>query len=156
MNIYWLIEFLPEFVIILFAVLGLVGLLATNLFSKLPFIRKYNLIIQVCCLILLVAGVYLYGAFGYKESTKSSVDDLRVKLAQAEAKSAKANTEVVEKIVTKNQIIRQKGDEIIRYIDREVVKYDEKCYPIPKEVITAHNLAATLDVDKKDDAGEKK
>jgi hypothetical protein len=46
-------------------------------------------------------------------------------------------------------VLREKGDDIIRYIDREIVKnqevvrYIEQC-PVPKEIIDAHNAAAVL------------
>jgi hypothetical protein len=39
------------------------------------------------------------------------------------------------------QVIREKGNEIIKYIDREVVKYDQMC-EVPKEVINILNEAA--------------
>jgi hypothetical protein len=70
-----------------------------------------------------------------------------VKLAKAEAESQKENVKIVEKIVTKTQIVKERGADIIRYVDREVVKYDTKFAPggvceIPNEFIKAHNDAA--------------
>ena len=38
-------------------------------------------------------------------------------------------------------MIRERGEEQIRYIDREITKYNEIC-KLPKEVITVHNQAA--------------
>jgi hypothetical protein len=61
---------------------------------------------------------------------------------------------VEEKIVTKTQVVKQKGEDIIQYIDREVVKnneiikYIEHC-PVPKSVIDAHNQAATMNQGEK-------
>jgi len=55
----------------------------------------------------------------------------------------------VTKVVTKTQIVRTRGENIIKYVDREIVKYDTKFAPggiceIPKEFIKAHNDAAEL------------
>ena len=76
------------------------------------------------------------------------VAEMEKKVAEAEVKSAKVNTEIVEKIVTQKQVVKQKGDTIIKYVDKEIVKYDTKYLPgeiceIPKEFINAHNAAAT-------------
>jgi hypothetical protein len=144
MNVLWIIAFLPHFVIPLLIVAGIVGLLAASLMSKVPLITQYNLPIKLVSLVLLVCGIYLQGALDYKAATDKAVSELQVKLAQAEARSAKTNTEIVERIVQDTRVIRQQGETIVQYVDREVVKYDNTC-EVPAEVIRAHNAAATLD-----------
>jgi len=144
MNVLWIIAFLPHFVIPLLIVAGIVGLLAASLMSKVPLITQYNLPIKLVSLVLLVCGIYLQGALDYKAATDKEVSELQVKLAQAEARSAKTNTEIVERIVQDTRVIRQQGETIVQYVDREVVKYDNTC-EVPAEVIRAHNAAATLD-----------
>ena len=66
---------------------------------------------------------------------------MEAKVAEAEAKSATANTDIVEKTVIKTQVIKERGQDIVKYVDREVVKYDTTCI-IPKEFVAAHNKAA--------------
>ena len=61
--------------------------------------------------------------------------------------SAKENIKIVEKVVKKLEIVRIQGAEVIKYVDREVVKYDTKFAPggiceLPKEFFIAHNNAA--------------
>ena len=61
--------------------------------------------------------------------------------------SAKENIKIVEKVVKKIEIVRVQGNEVIKYVDREVVKYDTKFAPggiceLPKEFFIAHNNAA--------------
>ena len=56
---------------------------------------------------------------------------------------------IVEKVVTKTQIVKTRGQDIIKYVDKEIVKYDTKFAPggvceIPKEFIEAHNRAAEV------------
>lgn len=153
MNIYWLIALMPKWLILTFIILGVLGLLAAAFINKVPFIKQYNLLINIVAVILLVSGVYLQGALAYKESTDLAVAKLEKELAEAKAKSAQTNTEIVEKIVKDTEVIRLKGKTITEYVDREVIKHDNKC-ELPPEVIKAHNAAATLDPSKLE--GEKK
>lgn len=138
---------MPAWLTIAFIVVGVLGLLASLFIKKIPFINQYNLPIILVSVVLLVSGVYLQGALAYKESTDLAVAKLEKKLAEAEAKSAQTNTEIVEKIVKDTEVIRLKGKTITEYVDREIVKYDNKC-ELPKEVIDAHNAAATMDLSK--------
>ena len=147
MNIFWIIALLPHFVITLLTVAGIVGLLVASFVGKVPFIKQYNLPIKIVSLVMLVCGIYLQGAAGYKAATDKAVAELQTKLAKAEAQSAKTNTEIVEKIVKDTQVIHEKGKTVTQYVDREIVKYDDKC-ELPAEVIRAHNAAATLDPSK--------
>lgn len=138
---------MPKWLIITFIVVGVLGILAAMFVNKIPFIKQYNLPITLVAAVLLVSGVYLQGALAYKESTDLAVAKLEKKLAEAEAKSAQTNTEIVEKIVKDTEVIRLKGKTITEYVDREIVKYDNKC-ELPKEVIDAHNAAVTMDLSK--------
>ena len=147
MNIYWLIAIMPEWLTITFIVVGVFGLLAAMFISKAPFIKQYNLPITIVAVVLLVLGVFLQGALAYKHSTDAAVAELKLKLVQAEAKSAQTNTEIVEKIVKDTLVIRQKGKSITEYIDREIPVYNDRC-ELPVEVIRAHNAAATMDPSK--------
>lgn len=153
MNVYWLLIFLPTWIIHSLVGVGLVGLLAAFFVQRIPFIKTYGYLIKIISTILLIAGLFLQGALAYKESTALAVAKLEKKLAEAEAKSQKTNVEIVEKIVKDTEVIRLKGKTVTEYVDREVVKYNNKC-ELPSEVIKAHNAAATLDPSKLE--GEKK
>ena len=80
---------------------------------------------------------------------RERVAELEARVAQAEAQSTTANTVVQEKIIEKTKVVREKGRDIIKYVDREVVKkeeiikYIEQC-PVPKEIIDLHNAATEL------------
>ena len=73
---------------------------------------------------------------------QARVKEVEAKLAKVEAESQKENVKIVEKIVTKRELVRVMGSSTVQYVDREVVKYDETC-KIPQVVINAHNAAAT-------------
>lgn len=139
----WILKFLPFWLFYAMFFIGLLGFLATYLlrFIPIPAIYIYKNPIQIVSLILVVFGVFMAGAIHNEEAWLARVKELEVKLAQAEVESQKENTKIVEKIVYKNQIIKERGENVIKYIDKEVVKYDNQCV-IPKEFVEAHNNAA--------------
>lgn len=89
----------------------------------------------------------MVGGLANEEVWQSRVAEMEAKVAAAEAQSSEENIKIVTKIKYKKKIIHEKGDEIIKYIDREIVKYDVKFAPggmceIPKEFLDALNKAA--------------
>lgn len=147
MNIYWLLTLLPVWIIHSVLGLGVLGLLIAFFVQRIPFVKTYGYLIKIVSSILLVIGIFMQGALAYKESTALAVAKLEKKLAEAEAKSQKTNVEIVEKIVKDTEIVRVKGKTVTEYVDREVIKYNNKC-ELPSEVIRAHNAAATMDPSK--------
>ncbi len=137
----WIINWLPEFVVHLIFLAGVVGTIAGFVLGFIPFVSKYKLPIQIISLILLSLGVYLEGGLAEKAKWELRVKEMEVKVAEAEAKSAVVNTEIVEKVVTEKQIVKVKGDKVIEYIDREVKVFDNTC-TVPEIAIKAHNMAA--------------
>jgi uncharacterized membrane protein len=137
----WILSVLPEWVFHAILGAGALGLLVGVLLGFIPFVRKYRILIQICSLLVLSLGLYLEGGIADNKKWVERVKEMEAKLAKAEAESQKANTEIVEKIVYKDRIIKQNALTVKQYIDREIVKYDETC-KIPVEVVKAHNAAA--------------
>ena len=105
----------------------------------------------------------MMGVMYNENSWLQKAKEMEQKVAEAENKSKEVTVVVEEKIVEKTKVIKEKGRDIIQYIDRwntkevikevegpervrreEVIKYIENC-PIPKDVINIHNQAAELD-----------
>jgi hypothetical protein len=145
----WILSILPEAAIHTIFGLGILGTIAGFVLGFLMFMKPYRLAVQICSLLLLTLGVYLEGGLADYKEWELRVKEMEAKVAQAEAQSANKNTEIQEKIVEKTKVIREKGRDIIKYIDKEVVKkeevikYIENC-PVPKEIIDLHNQAAEL------------
>lgn len=144
----WLMNFLPNWIFHAILLAGVLGLIASLVLKFIPFINTYKLPVQVVAILLIVTGVWFEGAISNQAEWEARVAEMQVKVAEAEAKSAEANVQIVTKIVKKTKRIREKGDAIISYIDREVVKnnevikFVENC-PIPDIIIKTHNAAAT-------------
>lgn len=145
----WVLSVLPEAIIHTIFGIGVLGVIAGFVLSFIPFVKAYKLAIQVISILLLVFGVYLEGGLADYKEWELKVKDMEAKVAKAEAEGANKNVEIQEKIVEKTKIVKEKGRDIIKYVDKEVikkeevVKYVEHC-PVPKEIIDLHNQAAEL------------
>lgn len=139
----WVLKFLPNWIFYLLFFLGVIGIAATYLlrFIPLPAIYMYKTPIQLVSIVLVVIGTFMAGAIHDNEAWEARVRDLESKLAQAEVQSVKENVKIVEKVVTKTQVIKEKAETNTQFIDREIIKYNNIC-EIPKEFIQLHNSAA--------------
>ena len=127
--------------------IGILGTVAGFVLGMMPFIKQYVIPVRIISLLILILAVYLEGGLADNKIWEARVKEMEVKVAEAEAKSAKENVKIVEKIVRKTQIVRIRGEDIIKYVEKEVVKYDEKFATggqceLPKEFIKAVNDAA--------------
>ena len=132
---------MPEWAFHLIMGIGVLGTVAGFVLGMIPFIKQYSIPVRVISLFILILAVYLEGGLADNKVWEARVKEMQVKVAEAEAKSAAANTEIVKKTVTKTQVIKQRGEDIIKYVDREVVKFDANCV-IPKDFVAVHNQAA--------------
>ena len=145
----WLLNWLPFWFFYAVLGIGLIGLAVTYLlrFFPLPAIYIYKTPIQLISVALIAIGTYMSGAISNEEAWIARVQELEAKVEAAQVESVKENVKIETKVVTKTQVIKQRGEDIIQYIDKEIVKYDTKFLPggiceIPKEFIEAHNKAA--------------
>jgi uncharacterized membrane protein len=143
----FILSILPEWVFHAITIAGILGTVVGFVLGMIPVIKTYIIPIRVIGILLLSLGLYLEGGLADYKAWELKVKEVEAKLAEAELKSAKENTKIVTKVITKTQIVRTRGQDIVRYVDREIVKYDEKfakggICEIPKEFIKAHNDAA--------------
>ena len=138
----WIINWLPEFVVHLIFLAGIVGTIAGFVLGFIPLVSKYKLPIQIISLLLLSLGVYLEGGLAEKAKWELRVKEMEAKVAEAQAKAAVVNTEIVEKIVTEKEYIKVKGAKVVEYIDREVKVFDTNC-TVPEVAIKAHDMSAS-------------
>ena len=145
----FILSILPDAAIHTIFGLGILGTIAGFVLGFIPFVKTYQFAIQICSIVVLVFAVYLEGGLAENKEWELKVKEMEARVAQAEALSANTNIEIQEKIVEKTKVIREKGRDVIKYIDKEVVKkeeiikYIENC-PVPKEIIDLHNQATEL------------
>lgn len=143
----FILSILPEWVFHAITIAGVLGTIVGFVLGMIPVIKTYIIPIRVISLLLLSFGLYLEGGLADYKVWEAKVKEVEAKLAQAEVQSVKENTKIVTKVITKTQVVKTRGQDIVRYVDREVIKYDEKfakggICEIPKEFIKAHNDAA--------------
>jgi preprotein translocase subunit SecF len=141
----WILHFLPDAFILWFCnILLLVGIVLTiaGFFAhRIPLVWQYQLPFKFVGIALLVLGVYFRGGYAVEMQWRERVAEVEAKLAQAEKASQEANVKLETKGKEKIRVIKEKGEVIKQYIDREITKYDATCN-IPNEVVKAHNAAA--------------
>ena len=143
----WILQWLPNWIFYGIFFAGLLGLLATYVMKFIPFVYVYRTPIQAVSVLAIAIGTYMSGAISNEEAWQARVKEMEAKVAAAEVESAKENVKIVEKVVVKTEYITRRGQDIIQYVDKEVVKYDTKFLPggqceIPKEFIKAINTAS--------------
>ena len=134
--LFWLLKFLPALLIHGFMGLALV---AFGL-SYIPLI-PYKTSLKYGGIAAIALGLFLEGCLLTQQAWEAEVARLQERIKESEAKAAVINTVIEEHVVTQDKIIKEKGDSVIKYIDREIVKVDNTCV-IPEVVIKAHNFAA--------------
>jgi hypothetical protein len=145
----WMLSLLPDWVWTGLLIGSILGLLASWVVKQVPFINNYRFPIQAISFVSLLLSIWFLGVNSANEVWEAKIKDLEAKVKLAEEQSNNKNVEIQEKVVEKTKVVREKGKDIIKYIDREIVKkeeiikYIEQC-PVPKEIIDIHNQAAEL------------
>lgn len=172
-QITWMLSLLPDWVWSLVLIAGVLGLIASWILKKIPFISSNALAIKVISIILLLVGVYFQGVIANEEKWQARVKELEEKVRVAENKSKETNVKIEEKIVYKDRVVKEKGQTQIQYIDR-IVKGDVteitkdmsqaerdkfmskqkeledalKNCPVPQIIIEEHNRAAIKEINQ--------
>jgi hypothetical protein len=147
----WILHLLPDsliaWIINTILVAGAVVTVAGFFVRFIPFVTTYRVPVQIAGILLLTMGVYFEGGYSTEMAWRERVQEVEAKLAVAETRSAEVNTEIVTRVVTQTKLVTQRGQDIIKYVDREVVKdqevikFVENC-PIPEIIVNTHNAAA--------------
>ena len=143
----WILQWLPNWIFYAIFFAGMLGLIATFVMKFIPLVYVYRTPIQAVSVVLIALGTYMAGAISNEEAWQARVKEMETKIEAAAVESAQENVKIVEKVVKKTEYIKTRGQDIVKFIDKEIVKYDTKFLPggqceIPKEFIEAHNRAA--------------
>jgi hypothetical protein len=128
-------------------VVGVLGIVLGFFVKFIPVVNTYRLPIQIVSIIIFCVGLWWSGGYSVEQAWRERVTELEAQVARAEEQSKTVNQKIKTKVVTKIQIVKVRSEDQIKYIDREIVRYDEKfakggMCEIPQEFIKAHNAAA--------------
>jgi uncharacterized membrane protein len=134
---FWILEIFPDWI---WWVLLTAGLFSYFLSHLVP-LKTYQLPIKIAGGTTVAAVIFILGLLYANGVWQQAAQELQAKVAIAEAKSQVVNEVIKERVVTKTQVVKQRGEATVEYITREVVKHNAGCV-IPPEFINAHNRAA--------------
>lgn len=140
----WLFDFVPSWLFQLTFFLSIVVYLVATTLRVLP----YSQLFKWGSIATVFLSTYLLGMQAGDNWWRKKASDLQQKVLELEVKSAEENVKVVERVVTKRELVKQRGEDVIKYIDREVVKnqevvkYVEQCPKLPSEIVNTINKAA--------------
>lgn len=160
-QLIWMIDLIPDWFWTLVLWGGVLALVASYILGKIPFVAQYKIPLRVGGVIATIVGVYFYGVIANEAKWQARVEELQRQVREAEAEGEAANEKLGQALEDKKTVIVEKGKETIKYIDRfkdrtvlqtvegpervkieKVIEYVERC-PVPKELLDAHNQAAT-------------
>lgn len=141
----WLLNLLPDWIFYAILAIGTIGLLLLKFTPFIPVL--YRTAITPVLFLFVVFGIFMSGSIYASKDWIARVKEMEAKVAIVEQQSKEENVKIVTKIVKKTELVRERGQDIIKYVDREVTKYDTKFLPggecdIPKEFIKSMNDAA--------------
>ena len=137
----WYLSLLPNAFFHAIVIAGVLAVLGSMFLKIIPFVNKYYIPLRIIGFVVFTFGIYFEGGLANEERWVAKVKEMEAKVAAAEAEGKKETVKIQQKVVVQQKVIREKGEEIVKYIDREIVRYDNSCI-IPKEVIDIHNKAA--------------
>lgn len=137
----WILNFLPDWVFYAAAVVGLAAIIIAKFTSLIPPLAPFKLPLSLGGFIVVVLSAWWIGGLANQAMWQARVDELKARIEIAEQQSKQENVRIETKVVKKVEYIKARGEQIVEYIDREIVKYDNQCI-IPREFIKAHNDAA--------------
>lgn len=158
----WFIQLLPlgvvETAINLLLALGAVCWLL-GFFTVSPVPAQYlgisvPRVLQFLGVALLLAGAYFKGGHTVEKTWQDRVAELEEQVKQVQQASTAATNTIEERVVTKINVIKERGNTV--YIDRPVlVEYEKQC-PLPHDVIEIHNAAVDLAISNNQTLGDNK
>jgi enamine deaminase RidA (YjgF/YER057c/UK114 family) len=137
----WILKWLPDFVFHLIFLAGLLGLGASFVLKFVPFVAQYRVVIQVAASILIAVGLYMEGAISDNTAWVERVHALEKKVAESEARSADANTQLVSRLAAKQKEIAAVQADAHNRVQQAAAAIDAVC-TVPATVISILNDAA--------------
>lgn len=140
-----MLNFIPDWVIHLSTLAGILVLVLSIVLSFIPFIDRYKVPLQVLGTVVVCMGLFFEGMLYCNSKWNERVVELERKVAEAQVASAETNTKIVTKYITKVEKVKENTNENIKYIETYVTRDDDKC-TVPNSVIVLHDSASKNEV----------
>jgi len=142
----WLLTFVPDFIFHIIAIVGILLTVGAIAFGQIPFIGTYNIPINIIGVVLIIFGFYMEGGISNQEKWEAKVAEVKLEMAKKDTASAEASTKVVTKYITKVEVVKEKGEALIKEIPKYISKdADAKC-DVPNGFVVLHDSASRNEV----------
>ncbi len=111
---FWILEIFPNWI---WWVLLTAGLFSYFLSHLIP-LKTYQLPIKIAGGTTVAAVIFILGLLYANGVWQQAAQELQAKVAIAEAKSQAVNEVIKERVVTKTQVVKQRGEATVEYITR--------------------------------------
>jgi len=135
---FWLINHIPDYIIHIMLIIGLMGTFAGFLLSIIPIINQYKLPIQIISIIILFFAVYSEGSIANNEEWQTKVREQEQKVAIAEKQSKDLNEKLQKELKNKTNIIWEKNNET----KKEIITYVHDECNLSNVAISLHNSSS--------------
>jgi len=142
----WILDFLPFWVFHLVLLAGVVGLFVSFFVGSIPFINTYLLPVKIASAFLLIFGLYMEGGISNQDRWEAKVAEAKLEMAKKEVASAEASTKVITKYITKIEIVKEKGDAILKEVPKFITASDDGQCVIPNGFVLLHDSASRNEV----------
>lgn len=122
----WILNFVPEWIIVASIVIGFLGNLVGFFLRFVPFVLQYRIIIIFVSNIILISGVYTKGLIDNHEYWNAKLVDAEMRVLKAEKASADANAKIeyvyvdrIKKVTEFKYVIKDKIKEVEKVIDKQ-------------------------------------
>lgn len=110
------------------------------MFNLIP--PQYTLAVKVALVALLLTLTYFKGRSDVQVKWDLANEQTAKQIAELQAKQAEVTTKVVTEYITKVQTVKQKGDTIVKYVDRYITQEQDSNCVIGNNVVSLHDAAA--------------
>jgi cell division protein FtsB len=129
----WVINLIPDWVVHLLLFVGIGGIIVASILRS---ILLYPIAALIFC-----ASVFLEGLIFGQKDMREQIAILEAKAQQYQQESTDLNKMLADKHDKKIIQIKEKTNEIVKYVDQYVTKYDNDCR-VPNAFVLLHDSAA--------------
>lgn len=137
----FLLSIIPDFVIHLLVLVGVLGMIASFFFEFIPFVSQYKLPIKIISIIVLVFGVYFEGGIANDQRWQLKVSEAQQQVLKAEAQAEEANRKLVEGLLKRDQAIKYITQSNVKKLKELSSQLDQQCKVSPQVVDVLNNAA---------------
>jgi hypothetical protein len=140
-QITWILNLLPDWVFHLLLVAGLIGVVASYILKRIPFINQYNTPLRILSILIIIGTVWVKGGRDVQHAWEEKLKEAEAKIAVAQEESKTANVALEQEHKKKQKVIREYAITVKEQIIEKEKIIDAECKIAP-EAITILNQSA--------------